>query len=265
MTKQGSGSESCAIPYNVSFFTNTSINWNIWFCFENECPSNIDNKTLNCSSGKYSLIPFEPGVSNRTISINVPSSNGKLRSKDSQCLYYYYYITPLNTTLESNARIQVYMIDNNTELSISIATDVNMTQNSWQKSYVDIASSTGNYTVEFRFEYNIKDLETNETIYFALDDITVYDANCKHVREIKDSDSTTTTISSLPNKPDVGLALGFGLGLGLPFIFLIVLGSFCYMKKCRHKNTNNEIITKSYTSRTSINPYDYYDIQTTYF
>ncbi|UJR14257.1 hypothetical protein I4U23_001248 [Adineta vaga] len=67
----------CNLPYQLSIENSTNTtDWNIWFCYNNQCPTDID-----------------PSESNKTISTSI-SPTGVMRSLNGEhCIRYYFYLT----------------------------------------------------------------------------------------------------------------------------------------------------------------------------
>ncbi|CAF3898301.1 unnamed protein product [Adineta steineri] len=249
--------ERCHIPYNMSLLLgNASANWNMYFCYKDQCLSG-NNKKVNCSSGTYGLVPFIPGEEDKIITMSVNHSSQYRAQANEQCLRYHYYIPHFDDTLDWNKIIEVY-INNETHL-IDTVTTANMTTNSWKKSTVNMNASTDIYNISFKFQVvNISSTETssNEPIYFALDNIQLSNRDCSYAPENTTTgssstmssttpptisstttstvSSTTTTIPSPSNKSNIPLILGLSLGLGIPLI-LVTIAFIVYYIKVHHR------------------------------
>ncbi|CAF4666954.1 unnamed protein product [Rotaria sp. Silwood1] len=79
-------------------------------------------------------------------------------------------------------------------------------------------------------------------IYFALDDIDLYDGDCATVEQFLNSLTTTPrpTTPSPSSGPNLALILGLSLGLGIPAVAGAVGGSVYYFGKKKHIKINCE-------------------------
>ncbi|CAF3805332.1 unnamed protein product [Adineta steineri] len=186
----------------------------------------------------YGLVPFVPGAPDKIVTMSVNHNSQYRAQANGQCLRYYYYIPNSNDTLGWNKIIEVY-INNETHL-IDTVTTANMTTNGWEKGAVNINVSTNIYNLSFKFKVvNISATETssNKSIYFALDNIQLSNRDCSYLPENNTNGSTptmpsttTSTVSSLSNEPDIPLILGLTLGLGLPLILVTIAFIVYYVR-----------------------------------
>ncbi|CAF1400215.1 unnamed protein product, partial [Rotaria sordida] len=91
---------------------------------------------------------------------------------------------------------------------------------------------------------------SNKTIYFALDNIELYNRDCQSVPEppttpltTSQSPTTTTTTTTKPDEPtppppsnNLGLILGLSLGLGIPALLALIGGIVYCVKKPNPKS-----------------------------
>ncbi|CAF0828904.1 unnamed protein product [Adineta ricciae] len=246
----------CQIPYNISHLNVNATSY-IWFCYKDQCWSN-GNNTSNCPSGKYALIELTSDEPNKTISINVQSLSKRSRSttQEQECLHYYYYM-PMSDYTEEN--IEVHMINSTKSIVLQNVTNQSTTNKGWQKVSLNMSRSEDNYTLEFHFK-TTKNSTSTDPVYFALDEIAVYNVSCKVVDTLQNPSSTTTT-SPLPSTTtDVGLIVALTLGLGIPFIFGIMAGIFYLMKKYLHKKLRHRQDSYIPTAQLPSNQYGYYGI-----
>ncbi|CAF4222891.1 unnamed protein product, partial [Rotaria sordida] len=148
-----------------------------------------------------------------------------------QCLRYYYYFTVYDK-LDWGQHISVLIKSDNTtnnEIEIDRLSAVNMIENSWLSRNITFNSISANYSLMFRFEVtNINrtiDPALNKTIYFALDNIELYNRNCQRVIDPPIGQTTTSqyptttsksdelTAAPPPPSNDLGLVLGLSLGI----------------------------------------------------
>ncbi|CAF0782249.1 unnamed protein product [Adineta steineri] len=253
--------EPCHIPYNMSIFlTNASANWNMYFCYKDLCLS-ANNDKVNCSSGTYGLVHFAPNETNKTITMSVKQNARYLAQVNVQSLHYYYYISNSNDTLDWNKTIEVYI--NNETRPIDTVTTANMRTNGWEKGTANITASTDIYNISFKFKVvNINSTKTpsNESIYFALDNIKLVSSNGSYAPENNTNGSTptmvsttTSTVSSPSNEPDIPLILGLTLGLGIPLILVTIAFIGYYVRvhtrgKQYHKDSAEFDIPRIYST-----------------
>ncbi|CAF3905024.1 unnamed protein product, partial [Rotaria sp. Silwood1] len=203
----------------------------------------------------YGLITIDAWESNKTI---VQSINEGMLIKNSdgeRCLLYSYYFTVYDQ-LDWGQQISVLIkFDNETddESEIDRVSVVDMVENRWYSRNVTFNVTFTNYTLMFHFEVTndnrTNDSALNKTIYFALDNIEIYNRNCRDVLEPSTSPMTTslTTTSEIPttittsridNSTDtpepssnnLGLILGLSLGLGIPALLSVIGGVVYYFK-----------------------------------
>ncbi|CAF1283188.1 unnamed protein product [Adineta steineri] len=267
ISKPTADSYKCNLPYQLSIdnSANTS-NWDMWFCYNNECPTNNGNFST-CTSGNYGLISIEPWETNKTIS-SVINENMITRGfvEGEQCLSYYYYIT-LDDGIDYGQQISVSIrSDNisNSEIEIDRLSIADMRENRWHQRNVTFNSTSTSYTLIFSFEVRdgnrTENEANNKTIYFALDDIDIYNRNCDDLIELSITSTTITTteistITSIlttigatnpPTTPsNLGLVLGLSLGIG-SIVLLGIIGSIVYYFKIikpKHKINVNTTTT----------------------
>ncbi|CAF2009254.1 unnamed protein product [Rotaria magnacalcarata] len=251
ITNPTNNSLPCELPYQPQLENGINFtDWNMWFCYNNECPTQNGTQGT-CESGLYGLISLNSSESSKTIidSINSTDSN-TIREDFSavQCLRFNYYFTVYDGEDWGQA-IQVWIGPNNeidNQYSIENFTVADMNENKWQNGEVTFTSTSSNYTLAFSFlvtkENRTDDSESNKTIYFALDNIELYDFNCSDPNKQDTTTTTTTKQPSVtegprPSKSKVGLILGLIFGLGLPSILLII--GFVYWKR-KHQDHSGE-------------------------
>ncbi|CAF1283131.1 unnamed protein product [Adineta steineri] len=249
----------CKLPYQLS--TDNSINtsnWDMWFCYNNTCPT--DNEDFSaCTSGNYGLISIEPWETNKTISSVI---HGNVIERDlagEQCLSYYYYIT-LDDGIDYGQQISVSIRPDNISdsgVEIDRLSIVDMKENRWHSRKLI-------FSFEVRNSNPTENEANNKTIYFALDDIDIYNRNCDDLIEssITSTIITTSEMSTItpilttigatnpPTTPrNLDLILGLSLGIG-SLVLLGIIGSIVYYFKIikpKHKinvnstTTNNDI------------------------
>ncbi|CAF4271466.1 unnamed protein product, partial [Adineta steineri] len=165
--------------------------------------------------------------------------------------------------------------DNVIEIDRLSITD--MKENRWNQRNITFNPTSTSYTLIFSFEVrNSNPTEgeaNNKTIYFALDDIDIYNRNCDDLIEpsitstiITTSETSTitptlTTIGAtnpLTTPRNLDLILGLSLGIG-SLVLLGIIGSIIYYFKIikpKHKinvnttTTNNDIPMVSPNSTT---------------
>ncbi|CAF4292378.1 unnamed protein product, partial [Rotaria sordida] len=102
-----------------------------------------------------------------------------------QCLRYYYYFTVYDKLDWGQHILVLIKSDNktNNEIEINRLSTVDMIENGWHSRNITFNSTSANYSLMFRFEVtNINrpnDPALNKTIYFALDNIELYNRNCQ--------------------------------------------------------------------------------------
>ncbi|CAF4889118.1 unnamed protein product, partial [Rotaria sp. Silwood2] len=148
-------------------------------------------------------------------------------------------------------------------------TIMNINENKWEFKSVTFNSTFSPYTLVFSFSVDGNDQTvdgiSNRTVYFALDNIELYDFNCSYVDDELPSSTvmatreitiistattttplatTTTTITITTTtqpevvttaKPNLALILGLSLGLGIPFVLGILIGLVYYFKVYKPK------------------------------
>ncbi|CAF1119724.1 unnamed protein product [Adineta steineri] len=258
--KPTTNSHKCKLPYQLSIDNSTATsNWDMWFCYNNTCPTN-DEDVSNCTSGNYGLISIEPWETNKTISSVI---NENMITRDfvggEQCLLYYYYIT-LDDDIDYGQQLSVSIRSDNTsdsEIEIDRLSIVDMKENRWHSRNVTFNSTSTSYTLIFSFEVRdgnrTENEANNKTIYFALDDIDIYNRNCDDLIEpsitstiIPTSETSTitptlTTIGATnpPTTPrNLDLILGLSLGIGIPAVLIVTIVLILFMKKRKRGHLN---------------------------
>ncbi|CAF1445091.1 unnamed protein product [Rotaria sordida] len=190
----------------------------------------------------YGLISLNSSESSKTI-IDSIDYNPTLRdSVGEQCLRFYYYFTIYD---EENwgQQIQAWIRPNNQSdnaFLIGTLTIDDMEKNGWELQKITFNSTFSNYTARsFSFivgkENRTEDSTSNRTVYFALDDIELYDFNCPYVDDHLNPPTTTTSTPNVgvtPPPSKTGLTVGLILGLGIPGLIGIIIGGL-YLKKRR--------------------------------
>ncbi|CAF0846936.1 unnamed protein product [Adineta ricciae] len=248
------GNNGCQIPYNISHLNVTATSY-IWFCYKDQCWS-TSNNISSCSLGKYALIELTSDEPNKTISIHVQRSSKRSRATTQECLRYYYYMPMSNYTED---KIEVHMVSSTNSSVLQNVTNQNTTNKGWHGVSLNMFPSKDNYTLEFHFK-TTKNSTSNDSVYFALDEIAVYSTSCEDVDALQNPSSTTTT-SPLPSTTtDVGLIVALTLGLGIPFIFGIMAGTFYLMKKYSQKKLRHRQDSSTLTAQLPSDQYGYYGI-----
>ncbi|CAF3476154.1 unnamed protein product [Rotaria socialis] len=194
-----SNNETCELPYQprVDNTTNTTSS-EIWFCYNNQCPT-MNKKIANCRLGYYGLVSINAWESSKTINQLISQDAMMRDSVEEQCLQYYYYFTVYEKLVLGQQVSVLIKSDNKAEDEIEIdrLSDIDMIENRWHSRNVTFNSASTNYTLIFRFEVTeanrTKDPALNKTIYFALDNINMYNRNCRNVFESFVSQTTTVS------------------------------------------------------------------------
>ncbi|CAF2949225.1 unnamed protein product [Rotaria sp. Silwood2] len=199
--------ETCKLPYRPSTYNSTNTTSSeIWFCYKNQCPTESAG-LANCTSGNYGLISIDAWESNKTIAKSISQEMILRNSVGEQCLRYYYYFTVYDQ-LNWGQQISVLIKSDNEaddEIEIDRLLVVDIVKNRWHLRNITFNSTYANYTLMFHFEVTndnrTEDPALNKTIYFALDNIDLYNRNCRNVIKpptlsttISQSPTTTTTI-----------------------------------------------------------------------
>ncbi|CAF3408339.1 unnamed protein product [Rotaria socialis] len=194
-----SNNETCELPYQprVDNTTNTTSS-EIWFCYNNQCPT-MNKKIANCRLGYYGLVSINAWESSKTINQLISQDVMMRDSVEEQCLQYYYYFTVYEKLVFGQQVSVLIKSDNKAEDEIEVdrLSDIDMIENRWHSRNVTFNSTSTNYTLIFRFEVaaanRTKDPALNKTIYFALDNINMYNRNCRNVFESFVSQTTTVS------------------------------------------------------------------------
>ncbi|CAF1015967.1 unnamed protein product [Rotaria sp. Silwood1] len=246
ITLPTNNNQKCQLPYRLPLNGSMNIStWDMNFCYNNQCKTE-NGQTATCQLGLYGLVSLNSSEPLKTINESI---NTNLILRDSigeQCLRFYYYFT-FDEGQDWGQQIQVWIRPNNESdnaFLIKTLTRNDTIENKWQFQDVTFNSTFSNYTLAFSFRID-NGTETeqsilNQTIYFALDNIEIYDYNCSYVNYllavstttpskettmIPTSTITTTTTTTTPSitastEQDLGLILGLSLGLGIPFVLV---------------------------------------------
>ncbi|CAF4798115.1 unnamed protein product [Rotaria socialis] len=214
-----SNNETCELPYQprVDNTTNTTSS-EIWFCYNNQCPT-MNKKIANCRLGYYGLVSINAWESSKTINQLISQDAMMRDSVEEQCLQYYYYFTVYEKLVLGQQVSVLIKSDNKAEDEIEIdrLSDIDMIENRWHSRNVTFNSASTNYTLIFRFEVTeanrTKDPALNKTIYFALDNINMYNRNCRTAKG-----------------NDFFLILGLSLGLSILIVATLAVGGFFCVK-----------------------------------
>ncbi|CAF1533237.1 unnamed protein product [Adineta ricciae] len=247
ITRPTNNNQLCAIPYRPPLDdSTTTTSWNMWFCYKNQCPL-PNGQTAVCTSGFYGLISLDSSEKSKTvIDPLVPDVTMRDASGD-QCLRFYYYFTVYDD-YNRDQHIQLWIRPNNhsnTRYSIGNLAMNDMRYNGWHFHYITFKRQSSADTLQFDFavanDSQADNILTNRTIYFALDNIELYDYNCSFVNDQFPQTTTSLPITStrqeatppLPinEKPNLGLILGLSLGVGIPVVLLAVSGVSLYVRK----------------------------------
>ncbi|CAF4465420.1 unnamed protein product [Rotaria sp. Silwood2] len=193
--------EICKLPYRPSIDNSTNAtSWDMWFCYKNQCPTE-SQQSSNCKLGNYGLISIDAWESNKTIVKSISQDEMIRNSVREQCLQYYYYFTVYDK-FDWGQQISVLIKSENEtddENEIDRLSIVDILENRWHPRNITFNSTYANYTLMFHFEVTndnrTNDPTLNKTIYFALDNIELYNGNCRSV--IKPPTSPTTSSQSL--------------------------------------------------------------------
>ncbi|CAF2853459.1 unnamed protein product [Rotaria sp. Silwood2] len=264
ITVSTNNNETCKLPYQLPFNNGTDIaNWNMYFCYNDQCPTQ-SGQTGTCDSGFYGLTSLNSSEPSKTIIGSIDSNSILRDSVGQQCLRFYYYFTIYDKE-DWGQRIQVLIRPNNEtadEFSIKNLTIVNMNENKWEFQSVTFNSTFSRYTLVFSFSVDeinqTVEVMSNQTIYFALDNIELYDFNCSYVNEQLTTSTTmpmqkTTTISTsttsetfggqitsgTPTGSNTGLIVGLTLGLGIPALIGIAVGGYFWKKRRDNHQTES--------------------------
>ncbi|CAF3664342.1 unnamed protein product [Rotaria sordida] len=278
ITTPTSNNEKCKLPYSLSLDDNMNNTYSdMRFCYNNTCET-VNGDIGICAPGLYGLVSLNSSESSKTI-IDSIDYNPTLRdSVGEQCLRFYYYFTIYDEE-DWGQQIEVWIRPNNQSdnaVLIGNPTIFDMKENGWQFQNITFNSTFSRYTLAFSFivgkENRTEDPTSNRTVYFALDNIELYDFNCSYVNNqlnpptttpvtvtttISTSTTTTSSLSttattSAPPKQNLGLILGLSLGLGIPFVLGVLIGFIYCFKVYRPKhrvnpntvaNTNNTTVT----------------------
>ncbi|CAF4052317.1 unnamed protein product [Rotaria sordida] len=199
--------ERCKLPYRLPIDNSTNENGaELWFCYKNQCVTE-SQKLANCKSGNYGLISIDAWESAKTIIKPVNQEMITRNLVGEQCLRYYYYFTVYDK-LDWGQHISVLIKSNNetdNEIEIDRLSAVGMVENSWHSRNITFNSTSANYSLMFHFEVtNVNRTDNpalNKTIYFALDNIELYNRNCQRVTATSQSPATTSKPDGLTGTP----------------------------------------------------------------
>ncbi|CAF4657202.1 unnamed protein product, partial [Rotaria sp. Silwood2] len=227
------------------------------------------------SLGNYGLISIDAWESNKTIVKSISQDEKIRNSVREQCLQYYYYFTVYDK-LDWGQQISVLIKSENEtddENEIDRLSVVDILENRWHPRNITFNSTYANYTLMFHFEVTndnrTNDPTLNKTIYFALDNIELYNRNCRNLIEPATISTTTSTITSqsptttaitasttdesTDNRPvtsnNLGLILGLSLGLGIPAVAASIGGIVYYLKIAKPKS---KVIVQNSNATTEI-------------
>ncbi|CAF4951197.1 unnamed protein product, partial [Rotaria sp. Silwood1] len=198
ISKPINNNEACQFPYRLPIdnSTNTTSS-DIWFCYKNQCLTE-SQELVNCTSGNYGLITIDPSESNKTIVQSISQEVMGRNSDGEQCLRYYYYFTVYDQPDWGQHISVLIKSDNETdnETEIDRVSFVNMVENRWFSRNKTFNIAFTNYTLKFHFEVTndnrTNDPALNKTIYFALDNIELFNRNCRSVSESFTGSTTTS-------------------------------------------------------------------------
>ncbi|CAF4119078.1 unnamed protein product [Rotaria sordida] len=232
----------CKLPYPLSLDDNINNTYsNMRFCYNNTCKTENGNIGI-CAPGLYGLVSLNSSESSKTI-IDSINYNPTLRdSVGEQCLRFYYYFTIYDDE-NWGQQIQAWIRPNNQSdnaFLIGTLTIDDMEKNGWELQKITFNSTFSNYTARsFSFivgkENRTEDSTSNRTVYFALDNIELYNFNCSYVDDHLNPPTTTTSTPNVgvtPPPSKTGLTVGLILGLGIPGLIGIIIGGL-YLKKRR--------------------------------
>ncbi|CAF4116572.1 unnamed protein product [Rotaria magnacalcarata] len=197
-----SNNETCELPYQprMDNTTNTTSS-EIWFCFNNQCPT-MNKKIANCT-----LV-------------------------EEECLQYFYYFTVYEELFLGQQVSVLIKSDNESEtedeIEIDRLSDLDMIENRWHSRRVTFNSTLFNYKLIFRFEVTAanrtENPALNKTIFFALDNVNIYNRNCRAVK-----------------KNRLGLILAVSVGVGVSALAMIILGMLIYFKGRKPEIANKDL------------------------
>ncbi|CAF3413414.1 unnamed protein product, partial [Rotaria socialis] len=231
----------------------------------NQCPT-MNKKIANCRLGYYGLVSINAWESSKTINQLISQDAMMRDSVEEQCLQYYYYFTVYEKLVFGQQVSVLIKSDNETEDEIEIdrLSDIDMIENRWHSRKVTFNSTSTNSTLIFRFEVTAtnrtEDPTLNKTIFFALDNVNIYNRNCQHVFEpsvnqtapfttVSQSSTTTErhsteeiTQSPSPAKENrLGLILALSLGVSVPVFIMIILGMVIYSTGTKPEIANKDL------------------------
>ncbi|CAF1483979.1 unnamed protein product, partial [Adineta steineri] len=198
VTKPTTNGLLCDLPYRpVDDDSTTPTNWDMWFCYNNQCPTT--NGEATCVPDQYGLTSLQPSEIMKTVADSlIPNVIIRDASGD-QCLRFYYYFTVYDGE-NWGQKIELLIIPNDPDqlpFSIENITTIDMQDNKWQFKEITFKSALSSYKLEVNFvvavENRTEDAEMNRTVYFALDMIELYDYNCSYVNDELEVTTTTTT------------------------------------------------------------------------
>ncbi|CAF4619555.1 unnamed protein product [Rotaria sp. Silwood1] len=239
ITLPTSNNQKCHLPYRLPF--NGSIDIGIWdlnFCYNNQCRT-PNGLTATCQLGLYGLVSLNSSEPLKTINGSVDFNLTLGDSIGEQCLRFYYYFT-FDEGQDWGQQIHVWIRsadESDNELLITNLTRNDTIENKWQFHDVTFNSNFSNYTLAFSFlidnETEIEQSILNQTIYFALDNIEIYDYNCSYVNDTLASLTTppSTTVGVTPPGPNAGLIAGLTVGLGIPALICITVVGYFYKRQ----------------------------------
>ncbi|CAF3871463.1 unnamed protein product [Rotaria sp. Silwood1] len=200
ISKPTNNHETCKLPYRPSINSSTNMtSSDIWFCYKNQCPTK-SQKLANCTSGNYGLITMDAWTPNKTITQSINRKMMTHNTVTEHCLQYYYYFTVYDQ-LDWGQHISVFIktdAETGKKFEIDRLSVADMIENRWHFRNKTFNATFSTYTLIFYFEVvninRIKHQTLNKTIYFALDNIDLYNRNCQNV--IESTTGPTTTLQS---------------------------------------------------------------------
>ncbi|CAF4527941.1 unnamed protein product, partial [Rotaria socialis] len=178
----------------------------------------------------YGLVSINAWESSKTINQLISQDAMMRDSVEEQCLQYYYYFTVYEKLVFGQQVSVLIKSDNETEDEIEIdrLSDIDMIENRWHSRKVTFNSTSTNSTLIFRFEVTAtnrtEDPTLNKTIFFALDNVNIYNRNCQPAKENR-----------------LGLILALSLGVSVPVFIMIILGMVIYSTGTKPEIANKDL------------------------
>ncbi|CAF3485557.1 unnamed protein product [Rotaria sp. Silwood1] len=211
--------------------------------FTNDACFSVGNESVEVTDGRnYALIHFElGGNTSKKVTADAKPRTQSDNGISKQCLRYYYYMTYYDDTLYREIQVYIENSRGAEEKRIDTVPHQNMSANGWQRRRVDFDWTNNTYKLSFNFRIDSGNETNNKSyspIYFALDDIDLYDGDCA-------------------TGPNLALILGLSLGLGIPAVAGAIGGSVYYFGKKKH--ISKSLPTASDTYRDILRGYSYDD------